>query len=380
MTVKSEVGSSYRICARCIMDTSDSDIEFDGDGLCNHCRRLGERMKTGLHIDEEGQRRLQVFVERIKAEGKNKEYDCIIGLSGGVDSSAVAHIVKKLGLRPLAVHLDNGWDSELAVSNVEKLVKKLDLDLFSLVLDWELFKDLHLAFLKASVINSEVPTDHAITATLYQLAVKKGVRYIISGSNLATEGIMPLSWGYLNLDWKHIKGVHDRFGVRKLKGYPHLTLFHWAYYTFVKRIKIFPILNYVDYNKEAFKRLLASEYGWKDYGGKHYESVYTRFFQGYILPMKFHVDKRRAHLSAMICSGQMNREDALEEMEKASYPADMLTEDKPFVLKKLGLSAEEFEQVLALPSRSFRDYPNNYFWIRNLRGLVDLAKRRATSA
>jgi N-acetyl sugar amidotransferase len=378
MVVKSQPTTIYRVCARCIMDTTDPDITFDDKGYCNHCTRFFERARTELHTDEEGQRRLDALVARIKAEGRGKEYDCIIGLSGGVDSSTVAHIVKRLGLRPLAVHLDNGWDSELAVSNVERLVKKLELDLSTLVLDWEMFKDLHLAFLKASVANSEIPTDHAISATLYRLAVKHGLRYIISGGNLATEAIMPLSWGYYNLDWKHIKAIHNRFGERKLKRFPHLTLAHWAYYTFLKGIKVIPILNYFEYNKEASKRMLATEYGWKDYGGKHYESVYTRFFQGYILPTKFGYDKRRAHLAALVCSGQMNREDALEEMEKPPYPKEMLAEDRPFVIKKLGLTEKAFEELMVTPPKSFADYPNNYFWIKNMSGFMALAKRRAT--
>ena len=376
MAKTGEVVREYQLCTRCIMDTSDTEIVFGQDGVCNHCNRLDERVRNELHTDEEGQRRLQSIVEQIKREGRNREYDCIIGLSGGVDSSTVAHIVKRLGLRPLAVHLDNGWDSELAVSNVEKIVRKLDLDLYSLVLDWELFKDLHRSFLQASVANSEIPTDHAIFATLYRLAAKHGVRYIISGGNLATEGIMASSWGYYNMDWKHIKGIHKRFGSQKLKGFPHLTLLHWVYYTFVKGVKLIPILNYYEYNKESAKRMLIDEFEWKDYGGKHYESVYTRFFQGYIQPTKFNIDKRRAHLSSLVCSGQMNREDALDEMEQDAFPPNMLAEDKPFVIKKLGFTEEEFEQIMAQPPRSFKEYPNNYFWIKNLRGFVTLARRR----
>ncbi len=379
MAIKSKDRTTYQICTRCIMDVSDPDITFDENGVCNRCHDYDQRARLELHTDEEGQRRLQALIEKIKSDGKGKEYDCIIGLSGGVDSSTVAHIVVKLGLRPLAVHLDNGWNSELAVSNIERLVKKLNLDLYTLVLDWEMFKDLHLAFLKASVINSEAPTDHAINATLYKLALKRKIRYIISGGNLVTEGILPLSWGYYNMDWKHIKAIHKRFGAQKLKDYPHLTLFQWASYTFVRGVKVVPILNYFEYNKEASKRLLATEYSWRDYGGKHYESVYTRFFQGYILPTKFHIDKRRAHLSSMICSEQINREDALEEMARSPYQPDMRSEDKAFVIKKLGLTDEEFERIIALSPKSFREYPNNYFWIKNLRGIVSLAKRRASN-
>lgn len=369
----------YRICNRCIMDTSDPEIRFDEGGVCNHCRNFDERVRRELRFGEEGQARLKALVQKIKEQGKNKDYDCIIGLSGGVDSTTVALMVKRLGLRPLAVHVDNGWNSELAVSNIEKIVTELDLDFYTKVLDWEQFRDLHLSFLKASVINSEVPTDHAIVATLYHTAAKEGIPYILSGSNLATEAIMPSSWGYDAIDWRHIKAIHRRFGSQNLDSYPHLTLFHWIYYTFVKGIKFIPILNYTDYDKEASKRLLAEELGWRDYGAKHYESVYTRFFQGYILPRKFNIDKRRAHLSTQVCAGSMRRDTALDEMTDDRYQAELLNEDKRFVIKKLGLQPADFDEIMSLPPRSFREYPSNHFLFTKFAFLVRLAKKRATA-
>ena len=378
MVMKEELTTNYQVCTRCIMDTSDPDIAFDENGVCIHCMNYDQRIRHELHLDKEGQKKLGTLVEKIKEAGKHKDYDCIIGLSGGVDSTMVAYTVKKLGLRPLAVHLDNGWDSELAVSNVEKIVKELDIDLYTRVLDWEQFRDLHLSFLKASVINSEIPTDHVIVATLYRTAAREGIPYIFSGGNLATEAIMPESWGYEPRDWKHIKAIHGRFSTQKLKSFPHLTLFHWAYYTFVKGIRFIPILNYIDYNVESAKILLAEELGWRDYGGKHYESIYTRFFQGFILPQKFNIDKRRAHLSTLVNSGQLTRDEALEEMEKDPYSRDLLTEDREFVIKKLGLSQADFEEIMARPPRSFKDYPNNHFWFTKLGFFVNLAKKRAT--
>ena len=356
--------NNYRICTNCIMDTSDPEITFDKEGICNHCK-LYDRNSKYLFSEKE----LEKEVEKIKQNGKGKKYDCIIGVSGGVDSTMVAYLTKKFGLRPLAVHLDNGWDSELAVSNIEKILKKLDIDLYTYVLDWEEFKDLQLSFLKASVANAEIPTDHAIAAVLYNTAINKGVNYIITGGNIVTEGIIPESWGYHARDLKHLEAVHRRFGKTKLKDFPKLGLIKWAYGTFIKKIKVIPILNYVPYIKKDAKEFIQKEIGWRDYGLKHYESIYTRFFQGYILPRKFGFDKRRAHLSSLINSGQITREEALKEMEKNPYPSEeLLKEDKEYVIKKLGLTEKEFEDIMAQKVKSYKDYPNDdwFFYNHNL--------------
>ena len=369
----------YQICTRCIMDTTDPKITFDEEGICNHCRRYERRAQKEIHYDYAGQIKLQQIVDEIKKDGKNKEYDCIIGLSGGVDSTTVAYRVKQLGLRPLAVHLDNGWDDELAANNVENILKKLDIDLLTYVLDWDEFKDLQLSFLKASVPNCEIPTDHAIVSLLYHTATKKNIRYIISGGNIVTEAIMPFSWGYRNMDWKYIKSIHKKSGTVKLKTFPHLSLFDWVYYSFAKRIKVIPVLNYIPYVKQNAKKFIEKELGWKDYGPKHFESIYTRFFQAYILPTKFGFDKRKAHLSTLICSGQMTRQHALEEMKHSPYPNDqMLKEDRKYVLKKLGLTEQEFERIMFKPVRSFKEYPNNNFWFEKLNFVVVLAHKIAT--
>ncbi len=359
---------AYQICTKCIMDTTDIEIQFDKNSRCNHCRKYDERAQKELHLDAGGQKKLNQLVNEIKNKGKNKEYNCIIGLSGGADSTTVAYIVKKkLGLRPLAITVNNGWNSELAEKNIENLVKKLNIDLYTHVLNWEEFKDVQLSFLKASVANCEAPTDQAIISLLYHTAAKRGIPYIISGGNLVTEAIMPKSWGYCARDWKQIKSIHKKFGRIKLRSFPHLTLFDWGYYTFIKGIKFIPILNYFAYVKKDAKQLIEKELCWKDYGAKHFESVYTRFFQAYILPKKFGFDKRRAHLSTLICSGQISREEALEEMKAPPYPSqDMMEEDKRLALKKLELTEKEFEDIMSLPIKTYKDYPNNDFLSKKL--------------
>lgn len=370
----------YRICERCIMDTSDPEITFDESGICNHCKNYFHRVANEIVTGEAGERRLAMTVEAIKASGKGKEYDCIIGVSGGVDSTTVAYTVKrKLGLRPLAVHFDNGWNSELAVDNIHRALRALEIDLETCVVDWEEFRDLQLSFLKASVANAEIPTDHGINALLYQAAARHGVKYIIGGGNIATEGILPFSWGYFNQDLRHLKAVHRRFGSVPLRTMPQISIRDYLWYVFVRGIRIIPILNYVGYNKTASMELIQKELGWRYYGGKHYESIYTRFFQGYILPRKFGFDKRRAHLSTLVCSGEITRDAALAEMDKDPYAQNSLREDREFVLKKLGLTSDQFDEIMRLPLRTYRDYPSNAFFFHRLGRLRQVFKKIATS-
>jgi len=362
------------------MDTTDPEITFDEKGICNHCRNYDERVKNELYERmPDGKEKLEQLVGKIRKSGEGKEYDCVIGVSGGTDSTMVAYLTKQLGLRPLAVHVDNGWNTELAVSNIEKTLKTLGIDLSTVVLDWEEFKDLQISFLKASVANCEIPTDHAILATLYRTAAHRGIRYILSGSNLVTEGIIPESWGYDAKDLRHLMAIHRKFGNVKLKKFPTLRFFDWVNYVLVKGIKFIPILNYVAYGKREARRILGEKIGWKDYGVKHGESVYTRFFQNYILPRKFNFDKRRAHLSTLICSGQMAREEALDEIRKPPYASEReAQEDKEYVARKLALTEEKFDEIMALPVKTYRDYPNNRLLFNELSFLVRLAKRRAT--
>jgi len=351
---------AYQVCTRCVMDTSDPDIQFDENGVCNHCRRYDDLVARRVFSGEEGRQRLAAIVAQIQREGQGKRYDCVIGVSGGVDSTYVAWKAKELGLRPLAVHLDNGWDSELAVSNIHKALKRLDIDLYTHVIDWEEFRDLQLAFLRASTPDSEIPTDHAIVALMRQMAERVGVRYILAGYNLRTESHLPRAWSRGHMDWRYIKSVHRLFGRRPLKTFPHMGF--WTYYRYRLTQRMVHILNYVDYVKADARRLLEQELGWQYYGGKHYESIYTRFYQGYILPRKFGYDKRRSHLSSLICSGEITREEALAELQQPPYPPALQEEDMEYVIKKLGLTPQEFEEIMQLPKKTYWDYPS-YGWI-----------------
>lgn len=350
----------YRMCTRCIMDTSDPEISFDDSGACNHCRAYDELAKQRLHTGESGQRMLVKMVERMKHDGRGKEYDCVLGISGGVDSTYCAYLTKKLGLRPLAVHFDCGWDSELAVSNIENLLNKLEIDLHTLVVDWEEMRDVQLAFLRSGVPNCDIPSDHAIIASMFAAAAENNVRYVVSGANIATEAILPSAWGYTFSDLRHLKSVHKRFGTRKLLRFPLIGLFdRFVWHRFVKRVEFVRVLDYVDYVKSDAMKLLEREFDWRYYGGKHYESQFTKFFQAYYLPRKFGYDKRRAHLSSLIVSGQMAREDALLEMQKEICPLEEMAEVREYVSKKLRISVEELDELVTGPNHTHFDYPSN---------------------
>jgi len=357
------------------MDTSDPEIRFDHEGVCSHCHGYAETAARLVHVGEEGRRQLEAMVAAIRASGRGKPYDCVMGVSGGVDSTYLAYIAKSLGLRPLAVHLDNGWNSELAVSNIEKVLNTLGIDLYTEVLDWEEFRDLQLSFLRASVPDAEIPTDHAISATVNRVAAERGIDFIISGDNVVTEGILPVSWTYGVWDWKYISAVHRQFGTARLAGIPHYSLAKLFYYKSVKKIRTVRPLNYVPYVKGDVMRVLEEKLGWKYYGGKHYESIYTRFFQGYILPAKFGIDKRKAHLSTLICSGQMTREEALAEILCDRYAGELQRSDREYVIKKLALTPDEFAAIMALPARSYREFPNSSATLARALGLVRRARR-----
>ncbi|MEP6506610.1 MAG: N-acetyl sugar amidotransferase, partial [Gemmatimonadales bacterium] len=295
-------------------------------------------------------------VKRIREDGKGKRYDCVIGLSGGVDSTFLAYKVKSLGLRPVAVHLDNGWDTEIAVKNIQNAVARLEIDLITHVLDWEEFRDLQTAFLRASTPDSEIPSDHAITAVLAQTAAKVGARTIISGANHRTESHLPLAWSSGHLDWLYIKTVHRQFGKVRLKTFPRLGFFRARdYMAGTARIDM---LDYLDYAKSPAIELIQRELGWQNFSGKHHESIYTRFYQGYILPTKFGYDKRKAHLSSLVCSGEMSRDAALHELKSAPYAPELQRADIDYVTKKLELTKSEFDAIMNQPPRSFWDFPS----------------------
>ena len=347
----------HKECSKCILTNSDSeDISFNAEGVCNYCLSY-EKKHAASKNKQDRSNDLKQLVDQIKTTGKGKEYDCIIGVSGGIDSTYVAYLAKELGLKPLAVHLDYGWNSELAVTNINATLQKLGIDLFTYVVNWEEIKDLQLSFLKASVVDIELINDFAIFAALHNEAHKRGVKYVLNGMNIETEGEkLPKGWAHEKFDQLNIHSIHKKFGKVKLKSYPKLSYFKRYYLTVIYKVKWLPILNYVSYNKADVKNLMIKELGWRDYGGKHFESIFTRFYQAYILPSKFNIDKRKFHLSVLICSGQITKQAALLEMKKPVYEAQLLKEDYNFVLKKLGLSEQEFEAILNLPIKDHLDY------------------------
>lgn len=349
----------YRICTRCVMDTTDPELTFDENGVCDKCHKYDRVYAEYVHEPEDGKRRLDELAARIKEDGEGRRYDCIIGLSGGVDSTYVAYLVKNLGLRPLAIHLDNGWNTETAVRNISNVCNILGIDLDTHVIDWEEFRDLQRAFLRSSTPDSEVPTDHAIVSLLYHAAVREGVRYIIGGSNFQTEQMVPRSWSYGHGDWKYIRSLNALFGGRKLKTFPRDSAFHRRFwYPTIKGINVVLILNYVHYEKRKAVDLMKRELGWVSYGDKHHESIYTRFYQTYILPKKFGADKRRPHLSSLINNKEMTRDEALALLQPPPLDPERIEEDKKFVIKKLAMTEAEFEDIMKSEPKSFWDYPN----------------------
>ncbi|HXI13978.1 MAG TPA: N-acetyl sugar amidotransferase [Thermoanaerobaculia bacterium] len=367
--------SNRRICTRCVMDTSDPEIVFDEEGNCNHCTRALMLLETRLPLYKDGPYRLDRLVERIQINGKGRPYDCIVGVSGGADSTFAAYTAKKLGLRPLAVHFDNGWNSELAVSNIEQTLRRMGIELYTYVVDWEEFRDLQLSFLRASVPDAEIPTDHGIWALLYKTAKRFGVRHIVTGTNLSTESVLPRSWTYGVTDWTYIKDVHRRFGNRRLKTFPRYTLGQFMFAVLVRRVTGSSILNSVEYNKEDALQLMERELGYRRYPDKHHESIYTRFFQSYILPRKFGIDKRRAHLSSLIMSDQITRETAVDELQRPVADEASVQDDLRYVVKKFGITEGEFAAIMALPRRSYRDYRNQLARQEQLKVAMRLAQR-----
>ncbi len=349
----------YQQCTRCVMDTTDPEITFNDQGHCNHCTEFIEKTSKRIYLGEASDKALLALAERIKAAGKGREYDCVIGISGGIDSCYAAYILKKLGLRPLAVHMDNGWNSEAAVKNIKNVAGKLGIDYQSFVLDWEEFKDLQLAFLKASVPEAETPTDIAIPAALHQIAAQYRIKYIISGGNFATEGILPKSWHYNAKDVKYLKAIHWQFGSGKLKTFPLFGFQHEIYYKYFKGIRMVYLLNYVPYSKKDAMKVLEDELGWKYYGGKHYESKFTGFIQSYLLNEKFKIDYRKATFSSQICAGEMTRDEAIELLKEPPYNPEIVQQEKEYVAKKLNISLDEFNDIVNLPAKSYQDYPNS---------------------
>ena len=350
----------YQMCARCIMDTSDPDISFDEQGICNHCTSFIDRLQSRQYVKGESEAIWSHYVEVIKQHGKGKQYDCIVGISGGVDSCYTAYLCKQHGLRALLIHMDNGWDTEIAVNNIITLAKELDFDYMSYVLDWEEFKNIQLAYLKASTVDLEMPTDIAILASIYEVAAKNKIKYIISGGNISSEGILPLHWGYHSYkDMKMYNHIVRKYSNTRIKKVPVIGLLKESWYRFFYKIKTLYILNYIDFNKEVAKKYLMDNLNWKDYGGKHHESKITAFWQGYVMYEKFGMDYRKAIFSSQICLHQISREDALEKLKEQPFNDEKIKEDKKYIAKKFGITGEELEQYLKLPSKTYVDFPNN---------------------
>jgi N-acetyl sugar amidotransferase len=355
------MNKSYQVCTRCVMDTSASDISFDEHGVCSYCTEFLARSGHILHQDPtQRTQELSTFVAKVKAAGKEKPYDCIIGVSGGVDSSWVLVQAVKLGLRPLAVHMDNGWNSELAQNNIANLVRGLGVDLYTHVIDWNEYKKLMQAFFDADVIDVELLYDNAMLAVNYQQASKHGVKFILSGSNQATEGMrMPPGWNWFKQDARNIRALGRQFGKVSIKTFPTISTINVIYYGFLKKIQWVSFLDYLPYNKFEVLDALEREYGYKRYPFKHYESVFTRFYQGYLLPRKFGVDKRRLHLGTIVASGQMKREEALRGLEGIAYPSEQAQEeDIKYFLKKMGWSQGQLQAYLTRPSIDHDVYPS----------------------
>lgn len=351
----------YKICSNCIMDTSDSKIVFDERGWCDYCNNYYDNILPNWHTDERGAQELDAWITRIKEDGKGKDHDCIIGLSGGVDSSYVAYLAKQNGLRPLLFHVDAGWNSQQAVNNIEKLVDGLELDLHTEVVNWLEMQDLQLAFFKAQVPHIDTPQDHAFFAALYNFAAAEGFKYILTGANYSTECVRePLEWHYHASDLRQLKDIHRKFGKRQLKTFPLCDILTFKiYYRFVKGIQVVKPLNCIPYIKEEAMQELVDKYGWQKYAHKHYESRFTRFYEGYWLLEKFGFDKRRAHFSSLVLTGQMSRDEALERIAMKPYDEATIAQDFEYIATKLGLSVDELKATMAGENKSYRDYASN---------------------
>ena len=351
----------YQICTRCVMDTTDPDIVFDENGICNHCTNAIKLLKLppyGLPPKEK-EAALNQLIENVKTAGKGKKYDCVIGLSGGVDSSYLAYLVKQWGLRPIAVHLDNHWNSEIAEQNISNICKMLGFKEKRVVINWEEFKDLQLAFLKASTPDSEIPSDNGIFAALWDTAKEHNIKYILAGYNASSESILPRAWAQGYFDKTYIKAVHKQFGTVTNLSFHILSNENILINRRIHKIELIPTLDYVFYDKEQAKELITKELGWKDYGRKHGESIYTRILQEYILPVKFGIDKRKAHFSSLIIAGQMTRDEAIKRLSQSLYPDEQsVQQDIDTLCNKFEITKEDFEKIMALPIKSIHDYHN----------------------
>lgn len=350
----------YQICSNCIMDTTDSKIVFDEKGVCDHCNSYYNVILPNWQPNNNDFAALELVAKEIREAGKGKKYDCIIGLSGGTDSSYLAYIAKeKMGLNPLIYTVDTGWNLNVAVENIERIVKALKLDMYTEVVNWNEMKDLQLAFFKSQVPYQDLPQDHAIFAGLYNYAVKNGIKYVLTGSNNATECVRPpIEWNYLN-DLKLIKDIHKKYGKVKLATLPMCGMFKYRLnYAYLKGMKRVAPLDIINYNKEEAEKELKEKFGWEKYENKHYENIFTRFYEGFYLPKKFGFDKRKVYYSNLILTGQMTRDEALEKLKETPYKEETMQDDKEYIAKKLGISVKELDELINGENKTYKDYKN----------------------
>lgn len=352
---------TYQVCSRCVMDTTDSAIQFDSNGVCDHCHSFDKDVFPNWHTDERGRRELDKIVQKIKKDGLNRDFDCIMGMSGGADSSYMLHVaVKELGLRPLVFHVDGGWNSQIAVNNIHVMIEKLGLDLFTEVINWEEMKDFQLSYFKAGVPNIDVPQDHAFIATLYNFADKHKIKYILNGGNFSTECVRnPKEWLYFGTDMAQIRDIRRKFGTRPLKTYPFSSVLrHKFYLRYVRGVEVIKPLNYIPYIKSEAMKMLEKEYGWQPYPQKHFESRFTKFFEGYWLPKKFGYDTRKVQYSSLILTGQMTRDEALEKLLTPAIPEGEARQEFEYIANKLDISIEELQKYFNSQNKTHNDYRN----------------------
>ena len=375
----------YRICTNCVMDTSDPKITFDGSGKCDHCRSFYKSVLPKWQPNEFGMKILMKKVEQIKKAGEGKDFDCIIGISGGADSSYLTYLAKeRLGLRPLVFHVDAGWNSQIAVNNIEKLIDGLGLELFTVVIDWKEMRDLQLAFFKSGVPHIDLPQDHAFFATMYKFAEKHKVKYILTGGNISTECVRnPLDYFYYGTDLWQIRDIHGKFGQAPLVNFPLSGILrHKIYLKYFKGIEVVKPLDYLPYIKKDAMQLLSEKFGWQIYARKHFESRFTKFYEGYWLPVKFGFDTRRVQYSSLILTEQMTREEALGDLAQLPYDEETIAQDFEYIATKLGISVAELQGYMEAPQKSYKDYKNQLYLfllgarVMQLMGLEERAVKR----
>jgi N-acetyl sugar amidotransferase len=369
--------TSLRECTRCVMDESANDIHFDELGQCNYCADMLHKLQNFQPSEPDTLKvKFENLLSKVKKSGEGKRYDCIVGVSGGADSAYVLYLAKQHGLRPLAVHMDNGWNSELAVNNIENLVRKLGVDLYTHVINWQEYRALQQAFFDADVIDIELLYDNAMLAVNYQLAKKYAIKYILAGTNTTTEGMrMPTQWNWFKFDKKNIYAIANKNKV-KIKSMPTISVLGYAWNSFVRRIEWVDFLDYVDYNKPVCLEELQVIIGYRPYPYKHYESIFTRFYQGYLLPQKFGVDKRRLHLSTLICSGQMSRAKAKALLSESPYPDDDdLNSDIDYFLKKMKWARNDLDDYLSRKPIRHDFYKSDFYFAMMLKSLFNKLKK-----